>query len=167
MAQGMLVPFYHVIDTTIDGEANMVWDTWSDPLVESELEITCIKNKRAVKKNELLKVFKVPVPKAEKHTKPVIKESPSTRARTGASSASSSTAVEPARAQKLRKSVEAAAEVADASNAKGAGKGTGKDKGKGKGKGAQVNADACGDASAEGRVYGIMMHAGHHHAIQV
>jgi hypothetical protein len=133
----MLVPFYHVIETTVDGEANMVWDTWSDPLVESELEITCLKNKRAVKKHELLKVFKVPVPKAEKPTKTVITGPPPKRARVarnGAASASSSTAVQPTRAETLRRSVEAAAEVAAASKAKGAGKGTGKGKGKGKGR---------------------------------
>jgi len=137
LIEGMLVPFYQVIETTVDGEANMVWDTWSDPLVESELEITCLKNKRAVKKDELLKVFKVPVPKAEKHTKTVITGPPPKRARVarkGAASASSSTAVEPTRAQKLRKSVEAAADVADASKATGAGKGTCKGKGKGKGR---------------------------------
>ena len=115
----------------------MVWDTWSDPLMESELEITCLKNKRAVKKNELLKVFKVPVPKAEKHTQTVITGPPPKRARVarkGAASASSSTAVEPTRAEKLRRSVEAAAEAADVSKANGAGKCTGKGKGKGKGR---------------------------------
>ena len=128
--EGMLVPFYHVIETTADGEANMVWDTWSDPLVESELEITCLKNKRAVKKNELLKVFKAPIPKAEKHTKTVIKEPRFKRARKGAPSASSSTAVEPTRAETLRASVEAAAVVAEASKAKGTGKGKGKGKGR-------------------------------------
>ena len=96
-----MVPFYQVIETTVDGGANMVWDKWSDPLMESELEITCLKNKRAVKKNELLKVFKVPVPKAEKHTKTVLTGPPPKLARVArkdAAGASNSTAVGPTRA---------------------------------------------------------------------
>ena len=137
LIEGMLVPFYQVIETTVSGVTNMIWDKWSNPLMDSELEITCLKNKRAVKKNELLEVFKVPVIKAGKRTKTVIMGPPPKRARVarkGVASASSSTAVEPTRAGKnLSRSVEAAAEADVASKAKGAGKGTGKGKGKGKG----------------------------------
>jgi hypothetical protein len=85
--EGLLIPFYHVTETTKEGVANMVWDVWEDPLEEDDFKITCLKNKRAVKKHELLTVFKVAPPTVEKPTKTEIVEPPPKRKR-GAAGAS-------------------------------------------------------------------------------
>ena len=58
----------------------MVWGTFEDPLEELDFKLTCLKNKRALKKDEILKVHKATTPVEPPSTKTVV-EPPSKRQR--------------------------------------------------------------------------------------
>ena len=78
--EGTLSPFFWVQETTKEEEANMVWGTFEDPLEELDFKLTCLKNKRALKKDEILKVHKATIPVEPPSTKTVV-EPPAKRQR--------------------------------------------------------------------------------------
>ena len=77
-------PFFWVQETEKEDEANMTWGGFEDPLEEQDFKLTFLKNRRALKKDEILKVFKSPPPAAEAQpTKTVIVEPAPKRQRKG------------------------------------------------------------------------------------
>ena len=59
----------------------MVWGTFEDPLEELDFKLTCLKNKRAIRKDELLKVYKVKETAVPQPTKTPVVEPPPKRQR--------------------------------------------------------------------------------------